>query len=480
MRTVVLPRIGTAAAWRDAARGLAAAGIAPEDVAWRYGEAEPGLFDAEADIAPGTAFTVPRSFVEMAEAVVWHADPERFDRLYALLWRLRGASGLMSDRADPAIARLREMEKAVHRDMHKMRAFLRFREVGASGDGRRAFAAWFEPTHHVVEPNAGFFARRFADMDWLIATPDLCARWQEGTLALEPGQPKPDIPDDGAEELWTTYFRSIFNPARLKPAAMRAEMPRKYWKNMPETRAIPDMIAGAQARADAMRAAGPTPPPPHVRAVKERQMPPGNDPAAPGTLAALHQAAADCTRCALYEMATQVVVGEGPTDAELMFVGEQPGDQEDLAGRPFVGPAGQLFDEIAVQAGIDRSRAFVTNAVKHFKFAPRGKRRIHQRPDSGEIRACSWWLEAERQLVRPLLIVAMGATAAEALTGSGRGILRRRGSVEKAGDGTPIFLTVHPSYLLRLPSDELKREARAAFRADLESVRDHLDRIRAA
>jgi DNA polymerase len=479
MRAIDLPRIGTAQAWRDAARGLAAQQVPPENVAWRYGDAAPGLFDLKAPLPPRANLTVPRAFLELAETVAWHSDPERFARLYALLWRLRDTPGLMADRGDQALAKLREMEKSVRRDIHKMRAFLRFREVGEPDAPRRTFAAWFEPAHHIVEPNAPFFARRFGDMDWLIVTPELSARFEAGDLTFEPGRPKPDIPDDATEALWSTYFRSIFNPARLKTRAMQAEMPKKYWKNMPETRAIPDLIAQAQSRAQAMRDAVPTQPPAYARALKERPVPQPDAPA-PDTLAALRAEAAACTRCSLHANATQVVVGEGPADAELMFVGEQPGDQEDLAGRPFVGPAGQLFDEIAAAAGVDRTRTFVTNAVKHFKFAPRGKRRIHQKPDAGEVQACRWWLEAERKLVEPMLIVALGATAAEALTGTGKGILKRRGGIEATADGTPVFLTVHPSYLLRLPTEDLKAEARLAFRRDLEAAVAHLEELRAA
>ena len=479
MQTVILPRIGTARAWRDAARGLAAAGTPPEAVTWRYGDEAPGLFDAPASPPRDASLAVPRAFVNLADRVCWHADPERFARLYALLWRLRDARGLMEDRGDPALAKLREMEKSVGRDIHKMRAFLRFREVGEPDAPRRAFAAWFEPQHHIIEPNAPFFARRFGDMDWLIVTPDLSARFEGGKLTFEQGRTRPDIPEDATESLWTTYFRNIFNPARLKVKAMQAEMPKKYWANMPEARAIPDLIASAEARSAAMRGALPSQPPAFARAVKERPMPQADTPA-PDSLAALLVAARGCTRCDLYRNATQVVVGEGSTDAELMFVGEQPGDQEDLAGRPFVGPAGQLFDEIVEKAGIDRSKTFVTNAVKHFKFAPRGKRRIHSKPDAGEIEACKWWLEAERKLVQPILIVALGATAAESLTGTGKGILKRRGTIEATFDNVPVFLTVHPSYLLRLPSEDLKAEAREVFRADLVAARAHLEALRAA
>ena len=314
-------------------------------------------------------------------------------------------------------------------------------------------------------------------MDWLIATPDLCARYEGGEVSFEPGRSGPEIGTDDTEELWTTYFRNIFNPARLKVKAMQSEMPKKYWRNMPETRAIPELIAQARVREQGMCDAAPTQAPAFARAIKERAMPVSTR-LAPGSLDALRAEASGCTRCSLHAMATQVVFGEGPRDAELMFVGEQPGDQEDLAGRPFVGPAGQLFDALLQDAGIDRNRVYVTNAVKHFKFAPRGKRRIHSRPDSGEIQACRWWLDAERSLVSPTLIVALGATATEALTGTGKGILKRRGGIEAGPDATPVFVTVHPSYLLRLPSEIDRTEAKNGFVADLQAAFAHLEGLR--
>jgi DNA polymerase len=186
-----------------------------------------------------------------------------------------------------------------------------------------------------------------------------------------------------------------------------------------------------------------------------------------GPKEALPAAIHACTRCPLHQNVTQAVPGVGPLDAALMIVGEQPGDQEDLAGLPFVGPAGQLFDRVAEAAGLRRQEAFVTNAVKHFKFSPRGKRRLHQRPNSSEIEYCRWWLDAERASVRPKLILALGATAAEALTGSGANILRRRGTVEQMADGTPVLLAVHPSFLLRLPDPAERERQMALFEVDL-------------
>ncbi len=464
-RFVTLPRIGTATAWREAARSCLAAGIPPEQITWGGIDSPRGLFD-QPDIAPASGTTnVPRSFIQLADSVVWHKDPSRFAQLYALLWRLLDNPQLTNDRGDAAVARLRRMQKNVHRCQHKMKAFVRFREVGAPGAQRRSFAAWFEPTHHTVEPTAQFFQRRFADMDWRILTPDVSAIFENGKLRLVEDRFDPQLPEDASEELWITYFRNIFNPARLKVQAMQSEMPKKYWKNLPEAVAIPDLIAAAPARARAMAQNSPTLPPGRMRSIKAQLPAPTS--AWTGPAGALPAAIHACTRCPLHREATQAVPGEGPQAAKVMIVGEQPGDQEDLQGRPFVGPAGQLFDDIARSAGLDRDRVYVTNAVKHFKFTPRGKRRLHQRPSASEIRHCRWWLDAELANVRPNLVVAMGATAAEALTGSGTGILQRRGKVERTPAGHDVLITVHPSYLLRLTDNDRRTDEIAKFRADL-------------
>jgi DNA polymerase len=168
---------------------------------------------------------------------------------------------------------------------------------------------------------------------------------------------------------------------------------------------------------------------------------------------ALRDEAAACTRCHLYKHATQTVFGEGEVSARLMFVGEQPGDQEDLAGKPFVGPAGQVFNQALAQAGIDRSITYVTNAVKHFKFEQRGKRRIHSRANAVEQRACRPWLERELALLRPRVIVCLGATAATALMGRDFGLMRERGVWHEGPGGIPLLSTVHPSWVLRQPPE---------------------------
>ena len=188
----------------------------------------------------------------------------------------------------------------------------------------------------------------------------------------------------------------------------------------------------------------------------------------------LRAEAIGCTRCDLYRHATQTVFGEGPVDAALMFVGEQPGDQEDLAGRPFVGPAGQVFDRAIAAAGIDRTGVYVTNAVKHFKFEQRGKRRIHQKPDAGEITACRWWIEQETLLIKPKVTVALGATAARALFGKVMAIGKERGRPHTLPSGGEAWITIHPSFLLRMPDRAAADEEFEHFVEDLKAVKERL------
>lgn len=460
-----MPRIGVDKAWRDAARCHLQNRTPPDALIWGGSDTPPDLFESPRPHATSGEITVPRSFISLANSVVWHTDPNRFALLYAFLWRLCDKPHLMSDRADGKLAKLRRMEKNVHRCQHKMKAFVRFREVGDPNAKRRAFAAWFEPTHHTIEPTAQFFARRFGDMDWRIYSPDISAIFEKGKLSFLTDCPRPALPEDAQEELWVTYFKSIFNPARLKVGAMQSEMPKKYWKNMPEAAAIPELIRTAPVRAREMAAASPTIAPARAKQAQDQQArfksswtPDSSQ---------LNAAIAACTRCPLHCNATQAVLGTGPSAANVMIVGEQPGDQEDLLGQPFVGPAGQIFDEIAQGAGLDRREVYMTNAVKHFKHIARGKRRIHQSPNRSEITACNMWLEEEVRHVAPQLIVALGATAAFALTGNATQLKERRGKVEFRSDGRPVLVTYHPSFLLRGRDSVDIEKARRALETDL-------------
>ncbi|HLL29722.1 MAG TPA: UdgX family uracil-DNA binding protein [Allosphingosinicella sp.] len=452
MQSVTLAAADDFEGWRDAARALAGTGVSPAEVSWTVGDCADDLFAAPAPLPPaGPSFSVPKAFITLAETAVCHSDPERFALLYSLLLRLRESPGLIADGADPLVQRLERMAKAVRRDIHKMRAFLRFREV-ETHEGPR-FVAWYEPEHHIVRHNAGFFVRRFVNMVWSILTPELSLHWDGKTLTEGPGASRSDAPEvDPVESVWKTYYASIFNPARLKTGAMLKEMPKKYWKNMPETALVGELVAGAQAREAKMVEAGRGQVGGNLRTAWE----------------AVREEAMGCTRCHLYKCATQTVFGEGPLDARILFVGEQPGDQEDLAGRPFVGPAGQLFDRALGEAGVERKAAYVTNAVKHFKFEARGKRRIHSKPDAGEIEACRWWIEQERLLIRPPLTVALGATAARSIFGKAVTITAMRGRAHQLPEGGEAWVTVHPSFLLRVRDN---REAEyARFVEDLRVI----------
>ena len=475
--TVILDGQTDFAGWRDAARRLALNDVPPQDIAWQVAVSMPKDYKPGLPETPvGADLKVPRNFVEAAETAILHSDAERFALLYRLLWRLRSEPHLLNIASDLDIHRFGAMEKSVRRDIHKMRAFVRFRQVGEAPDER--YAAWFEPDHFIVERNAPFFVRRFTGMRWTILTPYASADWDGERLAIGSGARRDEAPaEDASEALWRTYYRNIFNPARLKVKAMQAEMPKKYWRNLPEASLIPDLIAGADEAAKEMIARMPSTPAPHHAKVQAKHWPApetsgeSDDGAGAKSIAQAREAAKHCRRCPLWRDATQAVFGEGPENARVIFVGEQPGDQEDIAGKPFVGPAGKVFDDVLEEAGLDRTLTYVTNAVKHFKFEPRGKRRIHSKPNAGEVKACRWWLDKELSLIEPDLVVALGATAGQSLLGKPVAITKMRGEVIEREDGLRVFLTIHPSFILRIRDPQDQQAERVRFLKDIKAVK---------
>jgi probable DNA metabolism protein len=457
------------AGWREAARSLRARDVPPDATLWTVDGAGDLFGEAVAPApADAPAFTVPKAFVQLADAVLLHRSDERFVLLYRLLWRMGREPNLLHIRSDPDVVRAHDFARAVSQASHKMKAFVRFRLVSGA-DGEEAYVAWFEPAHRVTEATAPFFARRFANMRFSILTPDACAHWDTETMVFTAGADPADAPrDDALEDYWRTYYASIFNPARLKVAAMHREMPRRYWRNLPEADLIPQLIARAEAQTTAMVRQTPTEP---NRRIVRVASPASHDVAPdglpPATLQEIEAGVQACRRCDLWRCGTQGVPGEGPAQARLMFVGEQPGDQEDLAGKPFVGPAGQVLDKALAAAGVPRAETYVTNAVKHFKHELRGKRRLHKTPDAGEVMACRWWLDNERRIVRPRVIVALGATAALSVFGNSTPIGKMRQQAIQLPDQGQGVVTYHPSYLLRVPDPEAKAKAYAMFVEDL-------------
>lgn len=248
--------------WREAARGLLNSSIPPQDVCW---EREGGLFSAMLceEPAAGARWKVPAAFVGLAQSVACHRDPARWALLYRILWRLvRGSERhLLSMASDADVAVAQTLAKNVGREIHKMHAFVRFKLIDTDAEsGRERYAAWFEPEHFIVEAGTPFFTKRFANMDWSIFTPKGCAHWNGTRLTFSAGIPRNPVENpDALEAAWRTYYRSIFNPARLKVKAMQTEMPKRYWKNLPEADLIEELIGESQRRVSGMLAEEPRP-----------------------------------------------------------------------------------------------------------------------------------------------------------------------------------------------------------------------------
>jgi probable DNA metabolism protein len=465
--SVTIPDIDSLAVWREKARIAISLNIDPDKLSWNEGA--DGLFSANPLPLVGSdkEIRVAPAFFDLVKSVIWHSDPQRFSMLYRALWRVVHADGHPLSPVDSLGAKLHRMAKSVRRDIHKMHAFVRFQEMPSEGE-RRRFVAWFEPDHFIVEPGSRFFANRFADMDWMIATPSLCASFDGDWVKFAKFTGKPLLPGDDIATLWGTYFSNIFNPARIKLNAMRSEMPVKYWKNMPETQLIPAMLADAKERVQRMQDAMPKAPRAGAQRITERYRARFTEPSdQPASLEQMGASLQKCQRCQLCEMATKAVPGRGSHQASLMIVGEQPGDREDLEGKAFVGPAGTLLTQTMAEAGVEVGEVYLTNAVKHFKFKVNGKRRIHQNPNRSEIDHCRWWLEQELSLVKPKLVLSLGASAAYSLTERVEKQSQRRGKIEMRQDGLGVLFSWHPSYILRLPNRADQQAALSELRSDL-------------
>ncbi|MBS1050041.1 UdgX family uracil-DNA binding protein [Gluconobacter japonicus] len=453
--------------WRQTARAALQRDVPPEQIVWRLQGKDADLFSR----AETTSFVgeikrdvrLKASNLPVLKDVLCHSSPERFALAYRLLWRLQEDPDLLSVPTDPDVGQARRMVQQVRRAAHKMTAFVRFREQDSTENGRRRFLSWFEPDHHVLEKVSSFFAKRFADMDWLILTPKGSISWDGTTLNCSFTPCEKQALEDDVEQLWQTYYASTFNPARVRTKAMRNEMPRRYWKNLPEAALIPQLVAEAEKRVAEMAAREALPAPKFHQAIQARQSAITIQAHVPGSMTELAQDIRACRACSLQCHATQAVVGEGAETAKVMIVGEQPGDQEDLAGRPFVGPAGQLLMRCLEEAGVAREALYLTNAVKHFRFTVNGRRRIHQTPGVEHISACQPWLKREIALVKPRLIVSLGATALRAVSGPSDRLKDVRGTLrEQAGEGWTHLALAHPSWILRLgPTDQAERERQA-------------------
>lgn len=463
----MIARVGSFDEWREEARRALRAGVDPNVIAWsdaRSAQIEIAIAAEESvpilTMPPATA--VPRRFLEMAKHVSCHREPMRWALLYRVLWRVtHGERALLDIATDAEVRRCYEMDKQVRHDLHKMHAFVRFRK--AERNGEDWFIAWHRPDHYIVRLAAPFFQERFSQMSWAILTPDDSVEWDTRELRFLPGSPREHAPlADELENLWRGYYRSTFNPARVNLPLMRQHMAQRHWATLPETADMHAMLCSAEARVDHM--------------LKENEEYPTAQPFLPNklTLPAMRDAVQACRGCPLYKHATQAVFGEGLKTARLVLIGEQPGDAEDIAGKPFVGPAGQLLDGVLEEAGIDRKEAYVTNAVKHFKFTQERKRRLHQKPNRREMDACEPWLIAEMEVLKPSVIVALGATAAAQVFGAGYKLTQQRGQVAPSKYCERSLGTWHPSAVLRSITPEDRAAKRSQMVDDLRRVAEFL------
>ncbi len=464
------PTVSNFGEWRDAARRLLRQGVRPEEVVWTTAsDTQTLLFEPEPE--PGDRLhsergmvTIPRAFFAIAEPVSRHSSERRWDLLYRAAWRItNGRRNLLEVETDDTVAQLNAMRRSVEKDIYRMRQFIRFRKVESS-EGTR-FVAWYEPVHHTLDANAQFFVDRFGSLRWAILTPESSMVWDLEKLEHGPGVPRSGAPqEDELEDLWRLYYATIFNPARLKLNAMRAQLPVGRWNNLPEARIIPELVRMSRGRVDRMVDARP---------------PSASDFIPKGApLSILREAVKQCGACDLCRRATQPVWGEGNPEARIALVGEQPGDEEDRRGSPFVGPAGKVLDNALEAAGLIRGDLYLTNAVKAFRFEERGKRRIHQTPRSRDIAVCRPWLLAEMDLVHPQVIVCLGASAAQSLLGKKVSIAGARGQLISRPEAQ-VAITYHPSAVLRVPEEAAQRELFQALVEDLSFVRQALSTMAA-
>ncbi len=479
-------------AFREAARPLLASSTPPANVFFedrRRGQVTLSFGDTPASRSFGDTpelrsqaertrikpkkVNVPARAVELAKLASFHRDGDRFELLYRVFYRLtHGEPYLLDVASDADTLRLRRMVQSVKHDEHKMHAFVRFRKVDVVGEAEPWFVAWHRPEHPLLRLTAPFFQRRFPSMRWSLLTPQESVHWDMSELHYGPGVPREDAPPpDAFEEMFLTYYKAIFNPARVNLDVMQAMMPKRFWSTMPETAVIGDLARSADTRVQVMKDGG--------ESASSAFIPKTS------SLAVLKDAIPACRACDLCLHATQPVFGELGTaqkpvgtllESGLFLVGEQPGDEEDKAGRPFIGPAGKVLDRALEEAGIDRSTTYLTNAVKHFKFEPRGKRRIHQRPAYGEVRACRGWLDAELEIVKPKVIVALGSTAAQSFLGKRFQVSKRRGQIEKTRFCDAWVATWHPSAILRAPDESSKERMFEELVADLALAKSSLER----
>lgn len=425
---------------------------------WLEGKALEGAqSDLWADV-PASAVPVPAALRGPAYAISCFRSETRWtflDRVRAR-WEKEGTT-FLTDPADPDAREWTLRLKAIRRDVHKAHAFVRFKKIHS--EQGEIFVAGHRPQHDTLDLFTRLFCRRFPNIRWAILTHEESAHFIAGTLAFGDGHPGqfPELDDDW-ENTWRTYYASIYNPSRLMISAMKKELPMHHWQTLPESRLIPDLIRRSGASLATMRQ--------KAQATAENFLP-GPE----ASLAELMGALPACEGCRLHAHC-RPTPGAGFAKASLVLVGEQPGDEEEKRGEPFVGPAGQVLRDAVARAGIDWSKLYVTNAVKHFKYEYQGPYRLHKRPDRDEVAACRPWFQREMSLVQPKVVLCLGSTAALSVSGRLWPVESYRGTRLPSSSPFEVRLTYHPAAILRAPAakqalyhEDLVRDLHAAMAA---------------
>ena len=481
--------------FRTKARALALKAVPPEDIIWvepkAVADTNLSMFSTGAfgplgsaevavrsplnrrgqSIKPVDQVSVSPDFFRLAEAVAHSNSPGKWSLLYRLLWRLTYENKrLLEVITDDDVKAALDIQKKIKREVHKIHAFVRFECVkdDSNPSGER-YVAWMKTDHPCLQLAAPFFMRRFGDRPFSILTPFECAHWDLEKLTYTEGAPVAPARGESVDDLWKSYYKSSVNPARLNIPMMKKEMPVRYWNALPEADIIRDLIQEVPERLKKM-----------AKNQNVRAIPPQST-----DLAVLETAAKACTACPLYKIGTHMVFGEGARNARIMIIGEQPGDTEDLEGKPFRGPAGKVLDRALLASGIDRSDIYVTNAVKHFKWkptdiqnsqSPTAKTRLHQRASGSEMHACKPWLEKEIEAVRPHVIVCLGATAAQAIFGKVCKISDYKGKLITDLPWAPnVLVSYHPSAILRAMDKDEANAMEENMRKALAFARDLTD-----
>jgi DNA polymerase len=445
--------------WRKNARTLLEDKIHFTDVIWETSTAG-SLFDLmpTAGREKSSLIKIPREFIKDAEFVSAYNDNSTWSLLYRLLYRIAfEQKNLMDNPLDNDVLDFHRRMKLVGRDLHKMHAFVRFKEIKHNDES--IYMAWHRPDHRILKLAAPFFTDRFNGMNWVIFTEDESMSWINNELSFGPGISQKEAEAyDETEELWKTYYASTFNPARLKVKMMKSELPVRHWATLPEAELIDGLIKEAPYMVD--------------RFIEtQRTSAVASIPVNVSSLSELRTALPNCSACTICSKATAPVMGEGPINVDIVFVGEQPGLEEDISGSPFIGPAGRLLMEALDRADIKRDDVYLTNAVKAFKWKDLDGFKKHVNPSSFEISACRPWVRAELEMIRPKILVCLGASAAQSVFGKVMKVHESGGKVFQTSLCDYTIILPHPSAILRT-QDPLMLEQ---FTADIVGLKDLLE-----